>query len=218
MSGDDGPTHHGLFDISYLRGVPNLVHMSPKDEDEFVDMLYTASIHNGPIAIRYPRGTGPNAAIKKSPMALPIGKAEVIRHGQKVVIWSYGQMLPMAMQLSDELKKEEGIEAAVINARFVKPLDTALLELFSRTADVVVTFEDHVIKGGFGSAILEELSNLGISTPLVRIGWPDEFIEHGKPEALRDQYGLSVKAAKEKLLPHLAKIKGTARKSQSTAA
>ncbi|MCX6934718.1 MAG: 1-deoxy-D-xylulose-5-phosphate synthase, partial [Verrucomicrobia bacterium] len=146
------------------------------------------------------------------------GKAEVIRHGQKVVIWSYGQMLPMAMQLSDELKKEEGIEAAVINARFAKPIDTALLELFAQSADVIVTFEDHVIKGGFGSAILEELSNKGITTPVIRIGWPDEFIEHGKPEDLRLKYGLSVTAAKEKLLPHLARIKGTAHKLQSTAA
>jgi 1-deoxy-D-xylulose-5-phosphate synthase len=218
LSGDDGPTHHGLFDISYLRGVPNLVHMSPKDEDEFVDMLYTASLHAGPVAIRYPRGTGPNVAIKKSPVALAIGKAEVIRHGQKVVIWSYGQMLPMALQLADELKKEEGIEAAVINARFAKPIDTALLELFAQSADVVVTFEDHVIKGGFGSGILEELSNKGMTTPVVRIGWPDEFIDHGKPDDLRMRYGLSVKAAKEKLQPHLARMKGSARRVQPVAA
>jgi 1-deoxy-D-xylulose-5-phosphate synthase len=192
--------------------------MSPKDEDEFVDMLYTASLHAGPVAIRYPRGTGPNVAIKKSPVALAIGKAEVIRHGQKVVIWSYGQMLPMALQLADELKKEEGIEAAVINARFAKPIDTALLELFAQSADVVVTFEDHVIKGGFGSGILEELSNKGMTTPVVRIGWPDEFIDHGKPDDLRMRYGLSVKAAKEKLQPHLVRMKGSARRVQPVAA
>jgi 1-deoxy-D-xylulose-5-phosphate synthase len=106
----------------------------------------------------------------------------------------------------------------VINARFAKPIDTALLELFSQNADVIVTFEDHVIQGGFGSAILEELSNKGIVTPVVRIGWPDEFIDHGKPDDLRIRYGLSVKAAKEKLLPHLAKIKGTVRKTQPAAA
>jgi 1-deoxy-D-xylulose-5-phosphate synthase len=142
----------------------------------------------------------------------------VIRHGQKVVIWSYGQMLPMALQLADELKKEEGIEAAVINARFAKPIDTALLELFAQSADVVVTFEDHVIKGGFGSGILEELSNKGLNTPVVRIGWPDEFIDHGKPDDLRMRYGLSVKAAKEKLQPHLARMKGSARRVQPVAA
>ena len=217
LSGDDGPTHHGLFDISYMRGVPNIVHMSPKDEDEFVDMLYTASLHNGPSAIRYPRGTGPNATIKKTPLALPIGKAEVIRHGKKVAIWSYGQMLPMALQLSDELKGE-GIEAAVINARFAKPMDSAMLELFAKSADVIVTFEDHVLKGGFGSGVLEELAELGIQTPVVRIGWPDEFVDHGKPEALRERYGVSVAAAKEKLAPYLAQIKGTGRKLQPTAA
>ena len=217
LSGDDGPTHHGLFDISYMRGVPNLVHMSPKDEDEFVDMLYTASLHKGPIAIRYPRGTGPNAAIKKTPLALPIGKAEVVRHGKKVAIWSYGQMLPLASQLSDELKAE-GIEAAVINARFAKPLDTAMLELFAKNAEVIVTFEDHVLKGGFGAGVLEELADLGIGTPVVRIGWPDEFVDHGKPEALRERYGVSVAAAKEKLAPYLARIKGSGRKLQPTAA
>jgi len=180
-------------------------------------MLYTASLHKGPIAIRYPRGTGPNAAIKKTPLALPIGKAEVVRHGKKVAIWSYGQMLPLALQLSDELKAE-GIEAAVINARFAKPLDTAMLELFAKNAEVIVTFEDHVLKGGFGAAVLEELADLGIGTPVVRIGWPDEFVDHGKPEALRERYGVSVAAAKEKLAPYLARIKGSGRKLQPTAA
>ena len=134
-----------------------------------------------------------------------------------MAIWSYGQMLPLALQLSDELKAE-GIEAAVINARFAKPLDTAMLELFAKNAEVIVTFEDHVLKGGFGAAVLEELADLGIGTPVVRIGWPDEFVDHGKPEALRERYGVSVAAAKEKLAPYLARIKGSGRKLQPTAA
>ncbi|MFQ3670743.1 MAG: 1-deoxy-D-xylulose-5-phosphate synthase, partial [Verrucomicrobiia bacterium] len=156
LSGDDGPTHHGLFDISYLRCVPNMVHMSPKDEDEFADMIHTAIQHPGPIAIRYPRGNGPGAKIKEAPALIPIGKAEVVQHGQQVALWSYGQMLPMALEVAAALTAQ-GISAAVINARFAKPLDTGTLEFFARSAEVMVTFEDHVIKGGFGSAVMEEL-------------------------------------------------------------
>lgn len=206
LAADDGPTHHGLFDISYLRPLPNLVHASPKDEDEFVDMLYTAAQHPGPIALRYPRGMGPGAKIKEHPQLIPIGKAEVVKHGRQIAVWSYGQMLPMAEELAVKLE-EMGYSVAVINGRFAKPLDTGTLEFFARSAELMFTFEDHALKGGFGSVVLEELEELGMKTPVVRIGWPDEFVEHGKQDGLRKKYGLSVEAALAKAESFLKKIK-----------
>lgn len=204
LSGDDGPTHHGLFDISYLRGIPNIVHMAPKDEDELADMLYTAMQYNGPIAIRYPRGVGPGTAVKDVPKAIAIGKAELLQHGEKdrVAIFALGAMVPMALEVAAKLEAE-GISAAVINARFAKPIDAEMLEFYARSVEVVLTLEDHALRGGFGSAVLEELSNLEIATPVVRIGWPDHFIEHGRPDDLRKKYGLTVEAALEKLRQHL---------------
>ena len=204
LSGDDGPTHHGLFDISYLRGIPNIVHMVPKDEDELADMLYTAMLHDGPIAIRYPRGAVRGVPIKATPAVLPIGKAEILQRSEndRVAIFSLGAMLPMAEEIAEELEKE-GIGAAVINARFAKPLDSAMIEYFAGKVDVLLTLEDHALMGGFGSAVLEELSNLRIATPVERIGWPDQFIEHGKPDDLRAKYGLTAGAALEKLRSQL---------------
>src|SRR5215469_6044033 len=206
LSGDDGPTHHGLFDISYLRGIPNLVHMVPKDEDELADMLQTALEHPGPSAIRYPRGVGPGTPVKDMPRAIPIGKAELLQHGEQdqVAIFALGNMVLMANEVAAKLEGE-GVSSAVINARFAKPIDTAMLEFYARSVDVIVTLEDHVLMGGFGGALLEALSNLGLRTPIVRIGWPDQFIEHGKPEALRAKYGISVDAILEKLPPRLQK-------------
>jgi 1-deoxy-D-xylulose-5-phosphate synthase len=204
LSGDDGPTHHGLFDISYLRSIPNLVHMVPKDEDELADMLFTAMLYDGPIAVRYPRGVGPGTPVKDVPKAIPIGKAELLQHGERdrVAIFALGALIPMAKEIALKLEGD-GYSAAVINARFTKPIDVEMLEFYARSVDVILTLEDHVLKGGFGSAVLEELNNLGLFTPVVRIGWPDQFIEHGKPENLRTKYGISVEAALEKLLPHL---------------
>jgi len=204
LSGDDGPTHHGLFDISYLRGIPNIVHMNPKDEDELADMLYTAMLHPGPAAVRYPRGTGPGAKMKPQPEALPIGKAELLEHsGQdRVAIFSLGNMLPVAREIATTLAAE-GVPAAVINARFAKPLDVEMIEQYGRSAEIILTLEDHALAGGFGSAVLEELNRLVLSTPLVRIGWPDQFIEHGNPEELRKKYGLTAEAALARLRQHL---------------
>ncbi len=202
LSGDDGATHHGLFDISYLRGIPNIVHMDPKDEDELADMLYTAMLHDGPAAVRYPRGTGPGSVVKEYPVALPIGKAEVIRDGDEFAIFGLGALLPMANGLADVLERQ-GHSAAVINPRFVKPLDRNLLASYARHVTAIVTFEDHVLMGGFGSVVLETLSEMGFATPVIRIGWPDRFIEHGKVEQLRARHGISVEAAMEKLAPYL---------------
>jgi len=204
LSGDDGPTHHGLFDISYLRGIPNIVHMDPKDEDELADMLYTAMQYDGPIAVRYPRGAGPGKAVKDVPRAIPIGKAELLQHGEndQVAIFALGGMLPMANDIARKLEGE-GVSAVVINARFAKPIDAEMVEFYADRVDAILTLEDHVLSGGFGSAVLEAVSNAGSRTPVVRIGWPDQFVEHGKPDDLRAKYGLSVQAALEKLRPHL---------------
>jgi 1-deoxy-D-xylulose-5-phosphate synthase len=193
LSGDDGPTHHGLFDISYLRGIPNIVHMVPKDEDEFADMLFTAMKYNGPIAIRYPRGIGPGVPVKDMPKMLPIGKSELLSHGEnpQIAIFALGALVPMAQEIARKLEGE-GVSSAVVNARFTKPLDVEMLEFYARHVQVILTLEDHVLKGGFGSAVLEELS-----------GWPDQFIEHGKVEVLRAKYGISVEAALEKVRPYL---------------
>jgi 1-deoxy-D-xylulose-5-phosphate synthase len=204
LSGDDGPTHHGLFDISYLRGIPNIVHMTPKDEDELADMLYTAMHYSGPIAVRYPRGVGPGAPVKDVPRMIPIGKAELLQHGEhdRVAIFALGALVPMALELASKLEGE-GVSSAVINARFAKPIDAEMVEFYANHVDVILTLEDHVLAGGFGSAVIETLSNASIATPVVRVGWPDQFIEHGKPDDLRLKYGITVKAALDKLRPHL---------------
>jgi 1-deoxy-D-xylulose-5-phosphate synthase len=202
LSGDDGPTHHGLFDISYLRGVPNIIHMVPKDEDELADMMFTALQQPGPTAIRYPRGAGPGVAVKEHPVALEVGKAEIISDGDEVAIFGLGALLPMAQQLAAELRRQ-GISAAVINPRFVKPLDLDVVAEYGRRTGLLVTLEDHVLMGGFDSAVMEALSDLQIQAPVVRVGWPDRFIEHGKVDQLRAKYGISVEGAMEKLVPYL---------------
>ena len=206
LSGDDGPTHHGLFDIGYLRDIPEIVVMAPKDEDELADMMLTALQIPGPSAIRYPRGIVAGVARKPRPELLPIGKAEVLANGSDVAIFGLGPMITMAQELADRLEGE-GYSAAVINPRFVKPLDLDVVERFARRVAAFVTFEDHVKSGGFGAAILEALSQLGLSVPVVRIGWPDQFIEHGKVDQLRDQYGLTAEAAHAQLRPYLAAIR-----------
>lgn len=207
LSGDDGPTHHGLFDISYLRSVPNLIHMVPKDEDELADMMYTAMLHDGPSAIRYPRGTGPGVAVKGQPVALEIGKAEVIRDSGRadVAIFGLGAMLPEAERLA-EMLETEGFSAAVINPRFAKPVDRQCVAKFGGRCGLVMTLEDHVLAGGFGSAVMETLNELELQMPVVRVGWPDAFIEHGKVESLREKYGLTAEAALEKAKPYLSKL------------
>lgn len=205
LSGDDGPTHHGLFDIAYMRCLPNFVLMAPKDEDEFVDMLYTAVCYNdGPIAIRYPRGIGTGITPKEKPKTLEIGKSEVIHgfnasSGKKIAIFSYGVMTQMAEEAATLLQKQ-GHSVAVINARFAKPFDVQTLEQFARESDAILTFEDHVLMGGFGSIVIETLQDLKISLPVARIGWPDEFVEHGKPDILRAKHGLTAACGVQKIL------------------
>jgi len=205
LSGDDGPTHHGLFDIGYLRHIPNWLHMQPKNEDEFVDMLWTmANYNSGPIAVRYPRGSGPGAQIKPEPKLLEIGKAEVVQHGRDVAIFGLGNMFEVAEEAVRKLE-EKGISVALINPRWIKPLDTGTLEFFARSVEVVCTIEDHVLHNGFGCAVIEHLHSHFIQTPVVRIGWPDEFIEHGAVPILRKKHGITSDALVEKVLPLLRK-------------
>ncbi|MEO6872607.1 MAG: 1-deoxy-D-xylulose-5-phosphate synthase [Chthoniobacterales bacterium] len=205
LSGDDGPTHHGLFDIGYLRPVPNIIHMQPKDEDEFVDMLWTmANHHTGPIAIRYPRGAGTGAKPKETPKLLEIGKAEVVQHGKDVAIFGLGNMFEMAQEAAQKLEAQ-GYSVALINPRWIKPLDTGTLEFFARSVQVVCTIEDHVLMNGFGCGVMEHLYSQGLHTPVVRIGWPDQFVEHGTIPILREKHGLTSDALVEKVLPLLKK-------------
>lgn len=199
LSGDDGPTHHGLFDIAYLRAIPGLVHMQPKDEDEFVDMLWTmAQYDKGPIAIRYPRGTGTGVAPKERPVLLEIGKAEVLADGSDVALIPLGSMMEMAESVKKQLEAE-GLSVALINPRWIKPLDGQMLENFGGKVKVICTFEDHVLQNGFGCAVMEHLSTAGIFVPVVRIGWPDQFIEHGNVPALREKHGLTEAVALAKI-------------------
>jgi 1-deoxy-D-xylulose-5-phosphate synthase len=214
LSANDGPTHHGLFDIAYLRCLPNVVAMAPKDEDELVDMMFTATHENHPTFIRYPRGAGEGVPIKEQPRLLEIGKAEVIRNfssngRRKVALFGLGSMLKLAKQAAEQLANE-GFDVAVINPRFTKPLDTGTHEFFGRAADVVVTLEDHVLMGGYGSSVLELFSEKSVTAPVVRIGWPDQFIEHAtSQDELRRKYGLTVQSVMAKVKGHFADTEAT---------
>jgi 1-deoxy-D-xylulose-5-phosphate synthase len=202
LSGDDGPTHHGLFDIAYLRGIPEMVLMAPKDEDELADMMKTALSLPGPSAIRYPRGAVAGVERKPEPQILPLGKAELIADGSDVAILGLGHMSLMAREFAARLE-HEGYSAAVINPRFIKPIDREIIETYAGRVAAFVTLEDHVKMGGFGSAVLEVLDEIGSSVPVVRIAWPDQFIEHGKVDALREKYGLTVNSAYDQVVPLL---------------
>jgi 1-deoxy-D-xylulose-5-phosphate synthase len=204
LSGDDGPTHHGLFDIGYLRHIPGIIHMQPKDEEEFADMLHTMAAYDaGPSAIRYPRGAIRGTPVKRKPQVIEIGKAEVVADGTDVALLGLGTMFEMA-ERAKAMLEAKGLSVALINPRFIKPLDTEVIERFARQCRVLCTFEDHVLMHGFGAAVIEHLHSANIHTPVERIGWPDEFVEHGKPDILRALHGLTAEAAVEKVLARLA--------------
>jgi 1-deoxy-D-xylulose-5-phosphate synthase len=202
--GADGVTHQGIFDLSYLRMIPNFVVMAPKDEAELRDMLYTATEHDGPIALRYPRGSGTSVEIKKGFNAIPIGKAELLREGNDVTLIGIGNMVQVCVQAAEKLALS-GIDAAVINARFVKPLDSEMLCHWALKTGRIITAEENVLTGGFGSAVLEMLEEKGVlqgsdesreeeESPIgiIRIGLPDAYVEHGTQKELRLRYGLNV--------------------------
>jgi len=191
VAGGDGPTHHGLLDIAYLRGVPNLVLMAPKDEGEMRDMLFTMVEHVGPAAMRYPRGSGIGVAIDAEPALLEIGKGEILRDGGEIAIVAYGSMVHPSLQAAENLAKEK-IETTVVNARFVKPLDAALLLALAQTKRLIVTVEEAYLAGGFGSAVMELLEENGMQDKVrvVRMGIPDRLVTHGDPKLLLAKYGL----------------------------
>jgi len=191
--GEDGPTHHGLFDIAYLRLIPDMVVMAPKDENEFQHMLYTAANFNGPIAVRYPRGSGPGAKLDEELKTVEIGKGEVVHDGQGTVIVAIGSMVYPSIEAAKQLGN-----AKVINARFAKPLDKDLILNAARSANKIVTVEEGVLDGGFGSAVLELLSEEGVNKPVERIGFPSKFIEQGKRQELLESYGLTAEGIKKR--------------------
>jgi 1-deoxy-D-xylulose-5-phosphate synthase len=189
--GSDGPTHQGMFDIAYLRCLPNMVLMAPKDEAELQRMLVTGINHNGPIAMRYPRGNGYGVALMEEGWeALPIGKAEVLRRGDDLLLLAYGSMVYPAMQVA-EILSEHGIAATVVNARFAKPLDTDLIAPLAQAIGRVVTLEEGCLTGGFGSAVLEALQDHNLMVPVTRLGVPDLLVEHATPDQSKAELGLT---------------------------
>ncbi len=202
LSGDDGPTHHGLFDIGYLRPVPGIVHMQPANEAEFVAMLkWMATYEAGPTAIRYPRGTINGTPLDAPVEPIELGKAVVAAEGTDVLLIGLGTLFSMA-EKAKAMLEAKGLSVALVNPRFIKPLDSSVIERLAKQCKVVCTFEDHVLHNGFGCGVIELLSDARITTPVERIGWPDQFVEHGKPDILMKLHGLTAENAVEKVMKH----------------
>ncbi|MFO7713965.1 1-deoxy-D-xylulose-5-phosphate synthase [Desulfosarcina sp.] len=193
--GEDGPTHHGLFDISFLRSIPNMVVMAPKDENELRHMLATAVVYDGPISVRYPRGRGTGAKLDKTLAIIPIGKGEIVSHGGDLLILAVGSAVSEAVCAGTLLSENHRIQATVVNARFIKPLDRELIVPLVQKIRHVITVEENTIQGGFGSAILELLSDQGINDfTIKRLGILDHFVEHGPQDILRSKYRVDAAA------------------------
>lgn len=192
LVGEDGPTHHGVFDFSFLRHIPELCIMAPKDEDELRHMLHTALAENGPVVLRYPRGCGQGVPLTAPCALLPLGKAEELCCGGDVSIWAAGTMVTPALAAA-QLLRQDGIQAGVVNARFIKPLDTDLLCHLARECGHVVTVEENVLAGGFGSAVLEALEEQELAAKVLRLGIPDQFVEHGPRQELLRALGLDAR-------------------------
>lgn len=191
--GEDGPTHHGVFDLTYLRHIPGMTVMAPKDENELRHMLLTAVNADGPTAIRYPRGAGEGVDITNPPAAIPIGRAEEIKTGKDLTFIAIGTMVGPCLQAS-RLLAEKGLQAGVINARFVKPLDEEMLRRIAKEVGIIITVEDNCLQGGFGSAVLEYINSQNLNwVKALRLGWPDDFVEQGSREQLLSKYGLNAK-------------------------
>ncbi|GFE60967.1 1-deoxy-D-xylulose-5-phosphate synthase [Geobacter sp. AOG2] len=189
--GSDGPTHHGAFDISYLRHLPNMVLMAPKDENELQHMLATAIALGGPAAVRYPRGNGYGVPLDQTLATLPVGRAEVLREGRDGVLLALGTMVSPALEAAGQLEKEHGMALTVVNVRFVKPLDETLILELARSCGRIVTLEENALQGGFGTAILELLEQHQLTgIPVLRLGYPDRYIPQGEQHELRTMLGL----------------------------
>ena len=193
LSPNDGPTHHGLFDLSYLRCIPNAVIMAPSNEDELQDMIASGIAFKRPSFIRYPRGNGTGIKLKSSPAILKMGKANVIQEGQEICFWALGSFLETAKEIAGIIAQKYGFTPTLVDPRFVKPLDTKLLREHATSHRIIITMEDNVLAGGFGSAVLEFLESQSAQVTVKRIGWPDEFIEHGSSvNSLRKKHMLDM--------------------------
>jgi 1-deoxy-D-xylulose-5-phosphate synthase len=207
LVGDDGPTHHGAFDISYFRPIPNVVVMAPRDEAMLLHMLHTAIAYDGPAALRYPRGAAEGAELPARPECLPIGKGEVLEAGGRVALLGYGYGVTVAREAAEILGKH-GLKPTVADARFAKPLDAELVEQLARDHELVVTIEENVLPGGFGAAVLEHLEDAFAETPaerarVLRVGLPDRYVTHGKPALLRAEVGLTGESVADRVLSSL---------------
>ena len=202
LVGDDGPTHHGAFDISWLRCLPNIVLMAPRDEALLVHMLHTALRHDdGPVALRYPRGEAEGVPLPLKPERIEIGRGELLREGERVAFLGYGYGVSVALGAAELLAEGRGVDATVADARFAKPLDADLVERLAAEHDLLVTVEENVLSGGFGSAVLEHLADrdqLG-GTRVLRVGLPDAYVTHGKPALLRAEVGLTPEAVADRV-------------------
>ncbi len=199
LVGDDGPTHHGAFDIAYLRCLPNIVLMAPRDEAMLVRMLRTALLYDdGPIALRYPRGEGVGVPLPATPEPLEIGTGEILRHGEGVALVGYGTGVQKALAAAD-LLAERGIDATVADARFAKPLDAELLRRLASEHELIVTVEEGVLAGGFGSGVWELLSEHGLQPNVLRVGLPDRYVTHGAPPLLHEEVGFTPERIAERI-------------------
>jgi 1-deoxy-D-xylulose-5-phosphate synthase len=206
--GEDGETHQGLFDLSFLRHLPNLVLMAPKDEDELRHMLYTAMSHKGPVALRYPRGSGIGVPWSPTLQNIPVGQAEIVTEGDDLLILAVGASVYPALEAVRELEKQ-GLKAALVNARFIKPLDQSKILSLAAQCGRVLTVEENVAAGGFGSAVLELLADQGIhGIPVKRLAVGDLFVEHGTQKILRRKYGLDAQGILENALVLLGHSNG----------
>ncbi len=196
--GADGPTHHGLYDLAYLRCMPNLILMAPKDENELRRMLFTAIYCNRPAALRYPRGSATGVVLQDPVTALPIGQGEVVREGEDLALVALGTLVAPALEAARRLE-QEGISCAVLNARFVKPLDRELIIRWARHTRKVVALEEGCAPGGFSSAVAELLADEDIRRPLLRCAVPDHVVAHGDPARLLDEQGLSADALTQRI-------------------
>jgi len=197
LVGEDGPTHAGAYDLSYMRCIPNLVIMAPADENECRQLLYTGYQYPGPAAIRYPRGTGPGAQIEESMTALAIGKGRVIREASGVAILSFGSVLTACK------KAAEHLSATLVDMRFVKPIDEDLILDLASRHDLLVTVEENAIQGGAGSAVTEVLAKNGIVMPVLNLGIPDYYVEHGKPAEMIAECGLNAEGIEQSIRDRL---------------
>lgn len=201
LVGEDGASHAGAYDISYLRCIPNMLVMTPSDENETRQLLYTGYRYQGPAAVRYPRGTGPGATIEKTMAELPLGKGVVRREGTRVAILNFGTLLPTALQVGDQLN------ATVADMRFVKPLDTELVSQLAADHDLLVTLEEGSVAGGAGSAVSEYLADQSIVMPILQLGLPDTFVDHGGHAQQLSRVGLDAKQIQSRITQRLEKLK-----------